>query len=350
MKAENFLTLEDSLTKRIYSVWESENEKTLREIQAAIEDARFLEALELSKTLTFSVADKKLKTYIKTVSTSAVYFGASNVVSTNEIGTPPEQINSVSDKATELLIMALGNLDLHFTRLISKYIDKSQREYQESRESGEVSKSFSRPFVSYAKLHAEGAINFTSSLHTSRLASWGFLNECEFQGYVEYKISEMLDPRTCPICSRMHGRKFKVAPAKKKLDSWLSVTDPDQLKSIAPFPRQDSVSLALFDRLSNEDLVKRGWDTPPYHPRCRGILVKVSEKIERRPIRLPSRGIEALNPNKPEPKPKKRPAVPMQTVREVWDLLNSGVPENQIMSILGITAAQLDEAKRLSGG
>jgi hypothetical protein len=129
MKAENFLTLEDSLTKRIYSVWESENEKTLREIQAAIEDARFLEALELSKTLTFSVADKKLKTYIKTVSTSAVYFGASNVVSTNEIGTPPEQINSVSDKATELLIMALGNLDLHFTRLISKYIDKSQREY-----------------------------------------------------------------------------------------------------------------------------------------------------------------------------------------------------------------------------
>jgi hypothetical protein len=111
------------------------------------------------------------------------------------------------------------------------------------------------------------------SLQSSRLAQYGALLEAVSSGISSYRVDEQLDNRTCPVCEIMHGQVFEVRAALERVDSVLSLTDANDLKNVAPWPKQNKDSVEWLRGLSSEELVKHGWDTPPYHPLCRGLLV-----------------------------------------------------------------------------
>lgn len=137
-----------------------------------------------------------------------------------------------------------------------------------------------RPFVSFANDISRDGYNMMqliSSLHTSRLSAYGFTVEANLTGVEKYAVSEQLDNRVCPICEIMHGKTFDVSDAQDLLQGALTTDNPDDLRTIQPWPKQDKDSVAAFRKLSSDDLVSRGWHLPPYHPYCRGILVKVDE-------------------------------------------------------------------------
>lgn len=118
----------------------------------------------------------------------------------------------------------------------------------------------------------DALIDIASSLHASRLSSYGFLLEAELMGATRYKVNEQLDGRTCDVCKVMHGTEFEVRKNLVRQDGILNITDIEELVAQAPWPKQDARSLEKLKEMSPEDMQGAGYSTPPYHPLCRGLL------------------------------------------------------------------------------
>jgi hypothetical protein len=118
-------------------------------------------------------------------------------------------------------------------------------------------------------------IDIGSNLITTRLIAFGALSEAANAGISQYQITEVLDGVTCPVCLMMHGKIHTVAqPLERLRNQLLSSGDPEQLRQIA-FPAQSQKGLRRLANMNDGELQGRGWDTPPFHPNCRGQLVPV---------------------------------------------------------------------------
>ena len=146
-------------------------------------------------------------------------------------------------------------------------------------------------------------IDVGANLNTSRLVSFGFLAEARERGLETYDITEELDGRTCPICRRIHGTIFSVDRSLVRLEQQLVTTDPQELKAAWPFPRASKAGLLELEELSAGELQARGWDTPPFHPRCRGVLQRTGTVAPlsgtERTAADPISGLTAVIPRKP---------------------------------------------------
>jgi hypothetical protein len=116
------------------------------------------------------------------------------------------------------------------------------------------------------------AIDLGANLTTSRLVSLGFLAEALDAGVTTYQVNEVLDDRTCPVCQYMNGKTFDVANEHSRLIQALNTSDPQELKSISPWPGQSEDDLSELYGMSLEELQGAGYGSPPYHPGCRGML------------------------------------------------------------------------------
>jgi hypothetical protein len=116
------------------------------------------------------------------------------------------------------------------------------------------------------------AIDLAANLTTSRLISLGFLAEALDAGVTTYQVNEVLDERTCPVCQYMNGKAFDVAQEHSRLIQALNTSDPQELKSISPWPGQSEGDLSELYGMSLEELQAAGYGSPPYHPGCRGML------------------------------------------------------------------------------
>lgn len=61
------------------------------------------------------------------------------------------------------------------------------------------------------------------------------------------------------MCRMMHGKRFKVAEARRLLDVVTRVTNPDDLKALQPWPGQSKGALEEMKGMTSEELVARGW-------------------------------------------------------------------------------------------
>jgi hypothetical protein len=119
----------------------------------------------------------------------------------------------------------------------------------------------------------------SSNLVTSRLAAYGFLAEAAQDNVTSYKISAILDDRTCPVCLEMDGTEFDgIDSALSRVEQSLSTDDPDELKTLAPFADQSKQGIKDLQDASPDDLQALGVDTPPFHPFCRCLLVAMDDE------------------------------------------------------------------------
>lgn len=118
-------------------------------------------------------------------------------------------------------------------------------------------------------------MDISANLTTSRVISYGFLVEAKTTHHTEYQISAELDDRTCPVCEYMDGKTFSVDTELGKIEQVLQTTDPQELKSIAPWPSQSTQGLADLKGLSDDELQTSGYGSPPFHPACRCVLQEV---------------------------------------------------------------------------
>ena len=113
-------------------------------------------------------------------------------------------------------------------------------------------------------------IDLGAHLTTSRLITLGYLSQAQKSGQSRYRVDEVLDDKTCPVCQEMNGKIFSTGPQLARTMQALSTSDPADLKSIAPWPDLEDVQGG-----DPEDLQAQGYGAPPYHPYCYSEGTKV---------------------------------------------------------------------------
>jgi len=106
----------------------------------------------------------------------------------------------------------------------------------------------------------------------TRGLAFGSVSAFEAGGFVRYRIEAVLDERTSEICRFMHNRTFAVSEGRSLVDRLVSAEDPEDVKSIAGW-RTAAEARELAER---GDLANAGLALPPYHGRCRTVVVPES--------------------------------------------------------------------------
>ena len=125
---------------------------------------------------------------------------------------------------------------------------------------------------------------FKDKFDVASYAYWdGFANHVttrarEFgnvEGYVRsgakfLRVVAVLDHRTSGVCRYMNNRIIKVADAVELRDKMMAAENPEDVKAIAPFLKEDEVKGTKTSSLKNVSL---GYALPPYHFDCRSRTV-----------------------------------------------------------------------------
>ena len=314
--------IEDTMQAAVRAAVDTRAQKLLDAVRKALASDDFKEAHDLVNRFTLGPAVEASKTKWRQLGISALLFGASRHKPVAETGpVKGKKVPAIVDLAVtqlgnmlkhncELRIRAAALLligtweDQHtkFVALHKQDRDPATGEFVSSGASDQVtSEKFAwgsgdlivtKSVQSIAKAdddltadeigaalaaavmgNAKMVSDIGGNLITSRLASYGFLAEARADGVTTYRISAVLDDRTCPVCESLDGTEFEVDKAFARVEAALGMDDPDDLKVAAPWPDKDE-DLAI----SPEELQAAGYDAPPFHPGCRCILVPVEDK------------------------------------------------------------------------
>lgn len=276
-----YLQIEAALQDRLLKAWRPIARKLYKRMYALVKDEKFDEALRLAGEIDLGPVAVKNREYIKAVLWKAMQFGASMAAGTEKtavsVGKYTKTLNMVADG---FIASFVHNATLQTYRSAVQSI-ATARATAESVQKAETAPRFLKEFTSFQG-EGEDMVQTIASLHTSRLAVWGFTAEAEVRGMQKYKLSAVIDSRTSDFCRWINGKEFDVEVAREKVIQALSVQNPDDLKTIAPWPKQTKAAMSSYAEMSADQLQKLGYSVPPFHPGCRTLCVPVgySETVE----------------------------------------------------------------------
>ena len=110
----------------------------------------------------------------------------------------------------------------------------------------------------------------SANLTVSRLVAFGYLMAAKHNGIFKYTLSNPLDSRTSAICWELAGNHhvFEVDLALNYMNRIMELTDPDELKALAPFIPGNKDNIARLAAMSDGELQAAGVMVPPFHPFC----------------------------------------------------------------------------------
>lgn len=283
IKHEAFLDLEEGLLKNLVPAWDGYWEKAGAKVADAADEQRWDDAHAAVEAVDLAPVAKKARQLLSTVGMASLLLGASRYGRT-------ERTAVYKNPPKDWLTSAVGQMEALLsgsaTRALRQdlHVHLDRREFGESEANTatltEVMKSGAvYAMTMKARGSAQGAayLELASNMHVSRLSSAGFLLEATSRGDGKYQINSVLDARVCPVCRKLHGQEFLVRDGVRQLASVFATTDPTALAALAPWPKRNKTGVARLSRMSNADLREARYTMPPFHPRCRCILVKVGE-------------------------------------------------------------------------
>lgn len=273
--AEAFIAIEGLLGKHLQNAFSKVAGDLLREVSALLDSGDYSGATEKAQGLTLEPMFEESKAFIEKQTNMAMLFGASRV--SNTPGTSVVGLGFEKTMTAQIVETFRGHFRNAETYLRDKAVQLIAQTRDEKEPVQKAEKRILLDFKSFMDGEGNAQMNLISSLHTSRVSAYGFTAEANVLGLEEYQINEQLDNRICPVCRTMHGKRFKVTDARKLLEVVLRTQDPDQLKSLQPWPKQTKEAVAEMASLTPEEMVARGWHIPPFHPGCRGLLVRVGK-------------------------------------------------------------------------
>jgi SPP1 gp7 family putative phage head morphogenesis protein len=108
---------------------------------------------------------------------------------------------------------------------------------------------------------------------TSRVREIGKVNGYVKAGIEYLQVKAIIDDRTSEICRRMNGTIIPVTDAMKLRDKILGASNPEQIKTIAPWRDPSDLPDVASDEGVPYSKVPGGMQFPPYHWNCRTITV-----------------------------------------------------------------------------
>lgn len=297
MRVEAFLALEATTSATLKRAWRSVGETFVEEVRPLLDQHLYAEAHALADAFVLRGILDDHGTSIQRIATSAFLFGASNVAGhpadtsfVNGEAVPAQLQQAVS----QLRIMIEDNGADSIRDALHDLIMIEEKAFKDQFYKIEKASLSLADRLNAAVLGTGGAvIDVGANLTTSRLVNLGFLAEAMNQKIRTYQVNEVLDSRTCPVCRYMHGKEFKVSDEYARTFTVLGTTDPNELKGLAPWPKQSKSALsALFD-MSASQMQNSGYGSPPYHPLCRGVLALTGTVTEEIPAGM-GNGVKEL--------------------------------------------------------
>ena len=280
---ETFLVIEATLADRLTVNLKRHINKKSKRIANRLSRGDISGAIREANKITAASSYRGLHKLLRQLMVMGLLHGSSRLTPVND--TQLAKTKKLPTEGRQIMVQLKAMIDLITPRLIRRallLIDKFEQEAK-----GIDSVKLEKADIAIESILADelnGAgtneLNIAASLQSSRLSAYGYIIEAEVLNITHYTISEQLDRRTCPVCQIMHGKTFDVVEGRNKLDNAIRTTEVEELKSLSPWPKQDSDSVANLAAMSNADLVSNNFQTPPYHPMCRGLLVGVTEQLE----------------------------------------------------------------------
>jgi hypothetical protein len=281
-----FITLEKAFTTRLFKAWKTIADPLLIGIARHCQNQQWDRARSLVNHLDMTEVGDSQREWIKHVYYSFIAFGAHRAARQDPflpgMSGFDDLLNTVA-KQTQTYLEHGGTQQMRHS--ILQQIARDQAASQEATKSDEIypqsfqqvvdkadaSGRFVTPFVDFSN-QGSSQLQLIASLNGSRLATWGFTAEAQLRGTTRYRINPLLDGRVCPFCRLVSQKVFDVASARAKVVELLRVENPDDLKTLQPWPKVTPETMANYEQYSKEDFVNRSWNIPPFHAGCRCVL------------------------------------------------------------------------------
>lgn len=277
-----FLQLESSLSLRLRKSWAPVAADLYARMTEHVAAGRFDDARALALEIDLAPVAAANREYMKYTLWGFAILGASQAAE----GTPSikgmtfeETLNHTTNMLQQSV--ALNSTDLAKDRAL-QLIAKSEEEYGKTQKADKP--RFLKEFVSFADA-GDKAMQMVSSLHSTRLAAWGFLAEADVLGLTKYRLSAVIDGRTSDFCRQIHNKIFYVEDGSRDIREILAASDPEDLKTLQPWPKQDEASLKAYKKMTAKQLTEKRLHIPPFHPYCRTLLIKLKKdpKVPKQP-------------------------------------------------------------------
>lgn len=276
----DYLKIEAALQTRLLKAWRPIANSLYKRMVPLLADGEYDKALLIARSIDLGPVAKKNREYIKALLWKAAEFGAKQAAQSHKtavsVGSYATMLNKVADLFIASFVLNATN-QVHASALQSIADIENARKLAQKADNKQA--RFVKDFVSFRD-EGDDMVKLVSSLHTSRLAVWGFTAEAEVRGVTKYRLSAVLDHRTSAFCRWINGKEFEVQGARERIVKTLQATSPDDLKTLAPWPNQSKASMAEIEGLTTKQLEARGFNVPPFHPNCRTICVLVGSHTE----------------------------------------------------------------------
>lgn len=152
---------------------------------------------------------------------------------------------------------------------VQKYIQKNYLEgYLPIGQNEDAMKQFKKEFADTLDLEA-WKIRRIIDTTMNKVRNYSHVYYMQQALVDKFEVIEMNDNLTCDYCASMNGKIFDVSNAVSKIKKETNST-PDSIGSTSPFLTTQSIE--DVQSKSAEELQGMGFDSPPYHPHCRGTI------------------------------------------------------------------------------
>lgn len=277
------VAIELSLARLLEGVWGKKGKVFTKKIIRAMEQGDLDKAEKVVQSIFLEDCTLGVKRAIKLQGTQAFYFGVSRLVTPADSATQKEKLASEwVGKATKQTLLILKESTRGYRRRIREMIN-SEFNRQKEEEAKIVKAEVLHDFVSSLEdtlVTGGGFPHLAASLHTSRLASMGYLVEATAMGQKTYIINAVNDVRTCPVCLYLDQKVFAVETLWSRMTQAIEATEVNDLKRLAPWPSQTKAGIASLQEMTSQEIVNSGYDSPPFHAYCRCFIDFTETPVE----------------------------------------------------------------------
>lgn len=113
----------------------------------------------------------------------------------------------------------------------------------------------------------------------TRASAFGALTSIRDAGFDKYRIVAVMDERTSDQCRLMHNKVFKVSDGMGHMKRSLAAKDPSEYKSVAGWKSASEIEQLIGsgdEESQRMSLASSGLALPPYHARCRTVVMAVT--------------------------------------------------------------------------
>lgn len=274
--SDGVLMVSDDLSATLTTALSRAASPKMKSITQNLRDGLFEEAKRTASELTFTEALTAKEKAIRKFTRSAALVGAGAVdkpvtsIMVNGAGYPWE-VDVGAVRLMQAMVAQILTRDAR--RQLVALINRAARFQKKSDpiNPDDLAKQINK----FLRGEIRRVVDVSANIIGTRVSAYGMFHEARARGISRYRIDAVLDDRTTEICRHLDGREFRVESAYTRTQTLLSLTDPAQQKTMAPFP-----DLNAIKEKTDAELQAMGIDTPPFHFLCRSVVTLIEGAVE----------------------------------------------------------------------